>query len=146
MQNLQINGYFKVPDWVPSFPRPTKGLGGLWKECFSLGKERDRYVTRKCRRSLGWTSPPSPPKTWASFSPQHTAKLHKWSQCPRTSILPREWVRAEITRKMGPPVRTKWVHPYMQLSPALWDLLAPATGIPFPQKLSWGMPQARQIQ
>lgn len=32
MQNLQINGYFKVPDWVPLFPRPTKGPGGLWRE------------------------------------------------------------------------------------------------------------------
>lgn len=39
MQNLQINGYFKVPDWVPSFPRPTKGLGGLWREhAFPWGK------------------------------------------------------------------------------------------------------------
>lgn len=93
MQNLQMNGYFKVPDWVPSFPRPTKGLGELWREhAFPWGK---RETVTSPGSTGGLQVGPHPllhKKTWVSFSSHSTAKLHELSQCPSTAILPREQV------------------------------------------------------
>lgn len=124
MQNLQMNGYFKVPDWVPSFPRPTKGLGELWREhAFPWGK---RETVTSPGSTGGLRVGPHPllhKKNLSEFQFSEYSQTSRMISVPKHFYSPQGTGMAEITWKAGPPARPERVHPYMQLSPALWDVL-----------------------
>lgn len=106
-------------------------------------RERDRLMSPGSEGGL-WERPYQKPEWVSVLSIQ--PNLTNCISAQALPFSPGNRYEQRPHKKIGPSGRTKWVHPFMQLSSTLWHLFVLATGIPFSQKLSWSMSQPPQIQ